>query len=105
MKLYRSGAVTGTGLEQYLNMTVEIGTGTVAWPDCTGFTPGSTIYATNTMSNFMSTYTDWNSGLATWTPSAGNQSRVFRITLSLQDNNAAQGKDVTFGFTWEAQIS
>jgi hypothetical protein len=102
VKVYRSAVVTGTGLDQYLDMTIEAGT-SGTFSNCTGFT-GSSIYS-GTMQNFMTTYQGWSTGLSTaWTPSATPQTRTFRVTLTLQDNNAAQGKSVGFGFTWEAQL-
>jgi hypothetical protein len=110
IKLYRSSAVTGTGLEQYLDLVVDWGTGTAgttggATSNCTGFNYSGNIYTGNTLQTFMTTYQAWGSGLSTiWQPTSSPQTRYFRVTLTMQDNNAAQGKDVTFGFTWEAQL-
>lgn len=102
VKLYRSGAVTGTGLDQYLDMTVDVGTGGSS-TSCTGFTSTSTLY-TGTLQSFMGTYLAYGSGLSSgWTPSGSPQSRTFRFSLAVQDTNATQGKNVGFGFTWEAQ--
>ena len=108
VKLYRTGAATGTGLDLYLNMTIEQGTGTAgttggATASCTGFTASNTIFS-NTLENFMTTKLAWDSGVNTvWTPSTSPETRYFRVGLTLQDNNLAQGKSVGFGFTWEAQ--
>lgn len=102
VKLYRSGAVGGTGLDQYLDLTVEMGTGG-SFGTCTGFSSSATVYS-GTLQSFMTNKTDWASGDSTsWTPNATNDNRVFRFTLSLQDNDLAQGKDATFGFTWESR--
>jgi hypothetical protein len=102
VRLYRSAAVTGTGLDQYLDLTIEVGTGG-GFGTCTGFTPTGTI-STGTLQAFMTARTDFSTGLSTtWTPSGSPQTRVFRFTLSVQDTNAAQAKNANFGFTWEAQ--
>lgn len=102
VQLYRSGAATGTGLETYLDMTLEIGTGGSS-SSCTGFSAASTLY-TGTLASFLSTATSYASAQSTgWTPSGSGQTRTFRISLSVQDNNAAQALTTGFGFVWEAR--
>ena len=102
IQLYRSGANTGDGLDQYLDLDVEVGTGG-AFGNCTGFSATSTLF-NNTLQNFAATHLDFASALGTaWTPTGAGQSRTFRFTLTLQDNNAAQGLSAGFGFTWEAR--
>ena len=97
------GVVAGTGLATYLTTTIEIGTGG-SFSSCTGFTPTSTIY-TGTVANFSTTYTNFATGLATWSPSSTPDSRTFRFTTTLPSGtvNAAQGLNATATFTWEAQ--
>ena len=97
------GVVAGTGLATYLTTTIEIGTGG-SFSSCTGFTPTSTIY-TGTVANFSTTYTNFATGLATWSPSSTPDSRTFRFTVTLPSGtgNAAQGLNATATFTWEAQ--
>lgn len=103
IRLYNSGVLGGTGLEQYLDLTVEVGTGGV-FGNCGAFTPSSTITPAGTLQAFSTTNTAWASGLdTTWTPVAQGETQTFRFTLTLQDNNLAQGLDVDFGFAWEAQ--
>ncbi len=99
VKIY--GSTGGTGLDAYLNTTVEIGTGG-SFGNCTGFTTTSTLYS-GTLASFASTYTNWATGLAAWSPASTPDSRTFKFTVTLQDNNAAQGLDATGTFTWEAQ--
>jgi hypothetical protein len=104
VKLY-AGALGGApgGLAPYLNLTVEQGTGGT-FSNCTGFAPSSTIYPTGLMSTFASTYTNYTNGLGTtWSPTGTGQTRVFRFTVSVVDNNAANGLNCTLPFTWEAQ--
>jgi hypothetical protein len=99
VKLY--GSTGGTGLDAYLDTTVEIGTGG-SFGDCTGFTTSSTLFS-GTLASFASTYTNWASGLAAWSPASTPESRTFKFTMTLQDDNSAQGLDATATFTWEAQ--
>lgn len=102
IQLYRSGANTGDGLDQYLDLDIEVGTGG-SFGDCTGFSSSSTLFD-NTLQNFASTHQDFAGALGTgWTPTGAGQARTFRVTLTLQDDNAAQGLSAGFGFTWEAR--
>lgn len=96
------GTSTGS-LDTYLDMTLEIGTGGV-FGNCTGFS-GSSIYS-GTLASFAATHTAWATGLATWTamsPVDPDDSRTFRFTFQVQDNDAAQGLSSTADFTFEAQ--
>lgn len=103
VQLYRSAAITGTGLDQYLDLVVEVGTGGT-YSDCTGFTPSSTLFTGSTLQGFATTHQAYASALDTgWSPTGAGQARTFRFTITLQDNNAAQGLNATFGFTWEAR--
>ncbi|MGA2512612.1 MAG: hypothetical protein ABSG37_03230 [Candidatus Limnocylindrales bacterium] len=97
------GTVAGSGLSTYLTTTVEIGTGG-SFSSCTGFISTSTIYS-GTLANFGTTYTNWATGLATWSPASTPDSRTFRVTTTLPSGtgNAAQGLNATATFTWEAQ--
>jgi hypothetical protein len=98
------GVVAGTGLATYLTETIEIGTGG-SFSSCTGFTPTSTIYNALTLANFGTSYTNFATGLATWSPATTPDSRTFRFTTTLPSGtgNAAQGLNATATFTWEAQ--
>jgi hypothetical protein len=103
VKLY-AGALGGTGLAPYLNIQIEKGTGTTFGSTCTGFTGGTVIYTTNTLSTFASAKTDYTSGVATgWSPTGSGQTQAFRFTMSVADNNLANGLNCTLPFTWEAQ--
>ncbi len=96
------GVSGGTGLDAYLDVTVEEGTGGI-FGNCTGFTPTSTIFATNTLNNFATNHTNFTNGVGAWLPAANPESRTYRFTVTLQDNNLAQGLNATATFTWEAQ--
>lgn len=103
-----TSTTTSADLGQYLGLTVEevtIGTGT-----CATATVDATVYngtlAVNAGS-FAIAHTGWADAAPTsWTaasPATPNATKVFRITLTLQDNNAAQALTTTATFTWEAQ--
>ncbi len=96
-----AGDLTGTGLGTYLNLTIERGTGG-SFGNCTGFTAEATDYS-GTLAGFAAASTDFASGAGTWAPAAQGESKVYRITATLQDDNAAQGLNATVTFTWEAQ--
>jgi hypothetical protein len=101
VKLY-AGALTGT-LGTYLNLTIETAAaGTFA--SCTGFTSPTTIQTSTTIAAFAAARTNYTNGLSTgWTPVATNETRAFRFTWTLQDNNSAQGLTCGLPFTWEVQ--
>lgn len=112
VRLY--GAVTnlpaGKGpLAGYLTTLVEEGTGATGTNSfsCANFTPTSTVHgvAVNnvTLADF-GTKTNFANGIPVLAAAnAGNAGRSYRITMTLADDNTAQGKDASVTFTWEAQ--
>lgn len=94
------GAASGT-LAPYLNVVIEVGAGGT-YNNCTGFTPGSTLYS-GTLSAFAASRTNYLNGLAGWNGATNPSSRTYRIAVTLQDDNAAQGLSASADFTWEAQ--
>lgn len=102
VKLY--GATTaGTGLEAYLDLTVERGTGT-----CGAFTPDVTVWSNGVdgdLGVFLGSKTDFASGADNWTVTGGlpDETVPYRLTVTLQDDNNAQSLTTTVTFTWEAQ--
>ena len=111
VKLYAS-SVGAVG--QYINLLVETGSGSPTFPGCTGFAADAspTLYD-GTLKGFADTYTTFSNGLADNPASAtkwvANDAVVYRFTLTLQDNNAANGAGSgalstgSHSFTWEAQ--
>lgn len=108
--LYTTSVISSLG--PYVDLTVEKGTGSGAFPSCTGFTPQSTLF-TGTVSGFAAANNSYASGIAVF-PGAQtqwnqNDNLVFRFTLTQQDNNNANGAGagpLTTGphsFTWEAR--
>lgn len=107
VKLYLPGGSVGS-LGPYVNLTVEKGTqASPSFPSCSGFTPQSTVY-NGTLQNFAASYSGWSNGLAVY---PGSQTKwnpgdelVFRFTVSVQDDNNAQGLTTgSHAFTWEAR--
>jgi hypothetical protein len=95
------GAASGS-LAQYLDVTVEVGTGGT-FADCTGFSASGGPLYSGTLSNFASTRTNFTNGLAGWNGATNPSNRTYRITVTMQDDNAAQGLSANADFTWEAQ--
>lgn len=98
------GAVTGgTGLEDYLDLTIERGTGT-----CGAFGNDATVWSTGAdgdLGVFLANSSDYATGVDTWRPAGGGPDDTvpYRITVTMQDDNGAQGLASTVAFTWEAQ--
>jgi len=95
-----AGSLAGTGLDDYLDMTVELGTGG-SFGDCTGFA-GATVY-TGDLDGFAAAHVDFAGGTGSWTAAATNDDRTYRFSFTLQDDNAAQALNATATFTWESQ--
>jgi hypothetical protein len=121
VKIYSTDNMASIGaLADYVDLTITPGTyagAPPAFPSCGGpgvFVPasGGSIYS-GTLTNFLSTYRGFGTGLSTL-PSgqaawAQNDTVVYQITATLQDNNAANGGNggpLSVGdhsFTFEAQ--
>ncbi len=93
------GSVTGTGLDAYLVLKVEEGTGG-SNASCAGFS-GTQIF-NSTLGSLAGSATNSATGLGSWAPTGAGQNRVYRFTYGLQDDNAAQGLNCQASFTWEA---
>ena len=110
VKLY--GSAPGT-FGDYVNLKIEEGSdNSDTFPDCTNFSATSTIY-NGELDDFASTHSSFSNGLATTDSDAGDwqtsDTRVYRFTVTLQDDNAANGQGSgalgtnDHSFTWEAQ--
>jgi predicted ribosomally synthesized peptide with SipW-like signal peptide len=112
VKLYTSSTVNALGT--YVDLTIDKGTMPAgAFPGCTGFTAdaGGPIF-NSTLSNFTTTKNSYANGISAFpgaqTSWAQNDTVVYRFTLTLQNNNLANGgaSALTTGshdFTWEAR--
>jgi hypothetical protein len=114
VRLY--GSTTGSGLAQYLDLTVTRGTYTPSEPSfdsCTNFQADSTDYIgegagvvyNGTLQGFPD---DYAGGLVD--PTAGSpeswatdEVHVYRFAVQLRHNLAAQGLNANQTFTWEAR--
>jgi predicted ribosomally synthesized peptide with SipW-like signal peptide len=114
VRLY--GTTTGTGLDQYLTLTVtrgSFGSSVPAFATCTGFSPDPVDYlgAGNGVV-YNGTLQGFADGFASGTvdPIAGSaetwstgESHAYRFVVSLQDNSGAEGLTAQQTFTWEAR--
>jgi predicted ribosomally synthesized peptide with SipW-like signal peptide len=102
VKLY--GTVGGTGLADYLTTTIDVGSGADGGSSlsCTGFTSSSTLH-NDTLAAFGAANTNYSTGLGGFAGATNPSSKSYRISVTLQDDNGAQGKNATATFTWEAQ--
>jgi hypothetical protein len=97
-------------LSQYITLSVDKGTATGAtFPGCGTFTSQANLYTGN-LSAFPTTYvTGYSAYPASQTQWNQNDALVYRFTLTLQDNNSANGLNTgakttqTHSFTWEAR--
>jgi hypothetical protein len=98
----------------FVNLTIDKGTGTSAFPTCSNFTPDAspTVFA-GTLGGFAAAHTNFANGSAAFpgVQPAWNQNDVvvYRFQLTLQNTPAAAAQAVIDGtsgahsFTWEAQ--
>lgn len=113
VRLY--GTTTGTGLDQYLALTVTRGTGSGPFDSCTGFIPdaadyvgaGAGVVYSGTLQGWADNYATGlvdpvPSSAETWT---NGESHTYRFTLSLPAGapDAAQGLTAGQTFIWEAR--
>ena len=95
------GSSGGTGLDAYLDLTIEEGTGG-AYGDCSAFATTGTLFA-GTLAELAARHADFDSGLQAWSPASSPESRSYRFSLTLQDDNGAQGLEVAPNFMWEVR--
>ena len=107
VKLYLPDAV-GT-LAPYVNMTVTPGTdATPSFGDCTGFVADGAALFTGTLASFRAAHSSWANGLVdnpgSGTKWAQGNSVTYRVQLTVQDDDNAQGKATgTHRLVWEAR--
>jgi predicted ribosomally synthesized peptide with SipW-like signal peptide len=109
VKLYTTSSVGAVA--DYIDLTVEKGSGNPTFPNCTGFTPEATVY-TGELDDFTTAKNSYANGIAAF-PGAQtqwnqNDTLVYRFTLTLQDDNNANGGATplstgSHAFTWEAR--
>ena len=108
VKVYSGGYtnVGGTaGLSDYLEVTIDEGTGTT-FPGCGDFVLDTNVLPATDLTTFGGTYTGYGSGVGTWTPAATGETRAYRVTVELLAStpDAEQGAGTTdVAFVWEVQ--
>ena len=107
VRLFAAVTSTRPGLEDFLDVTVERGTGNAA--DCNDFAASETPFATGTLATLADTNSSFATGLGSWTPAAAPAApapaptSTYRISWTVQNDDDAQGKTAEATFTWEAQ--
>jgi hypothetical protein len=107
VSLYVSSVTpSGTGaLPSYLSMTVTMGTGSSGTNgDCTGYTQTSTLASNVHLDTLPTTF---STGLTTWAPAGGSDTRVFKFTYTVDMTvpNTLQNSTASAALVWEAQSS
>jgi hypothetical protein len=118
VRLYGSQtAASSPSLAQYLDLRITRGTfsSPPSFDACGTFTPDGTDYVgagngvifNGTLANFDAAHTDYASGLTDPSTSAEiwttAESHVYQVRVTVQNNPAAAGLNVTQTFGWEAQ--
>lgn len=106
VKLYTTSSVNASA--QYINLTIEKGTSdTAVFPNCGTFTSEATVFS-GTLAGFAAANNSYADGILAFpgaqTAWGQDDTLVYRFTLSVQDDNAAQGASSGLHtFTWEAR--
>jgi len=108
VRLYAEN-LAGTGLDDYLTLTIERGTPGL-FGNCGTFVASETVFdstnpvaSTGELAAFAANHTTFANGAGTWNGATTNDTQTYRFTATLQNDNAANGLDATVDFTWEAQ--
>ena len=95
-------APTSGELAPYLDLTIDIGQGGTT--GCPGVTPSGTVFG-GTLAGFAAAHAGYATGAATWDPADGQETRTFRVALTVRNDPAGSGKSATFGFSWRTETS
>lgn len=113
VRLYTSSTINAVGA--YIDLTIDKGTfsGANTFPNCTNYVNETSGIYSGTLGNFATTRNSYASGVSTYPGAAtkwvANDFVAYRVTLTLQDNNAANGGaggpllSGLHGFIWEAR--
>jgi hypothetical protein len=102
VRFYIPTTYTGN-LGTYLTLQVDEGTGNQS--NCGDFVLGSTLTSGSSLATVAAASHNFATGLSLWAPAgAGNATRTYKVTWTLQDDNLAQNQTLTgVVFTWEAR--
>jgi hypothetical protein len=110
VKLY-TGDLASDGLEPYVMVRVEQGTGGGFTAGCDGFTAETTpnVEARQTLAA-LGAHTAWSNAILPWTMSAGSTTKTYKFswdfdvsTLTQTQIDALQGRAASINFEWELQ--
>jgi hypothetical protein len=106
VRLHAAKTAGSTGLEPYLDVVIERGTGTATDGVCGSFVSSESVFTGN-LGTLTTNHTGFGTGLVAggWqpTPPSTNMTSTYRVRWNLQDNNNAQGKTAEVSLSWEAQ--
>lgn len=111
VKLYLQNESTTKALDANLTLKVEQMTGlasaTTVAPDCTGFSGGSTIINSVKLSTAASNYSNYASGVGSWTAGTTTSYAAYRFTWTLDSGapSTVMGGTAQTDFQWEIQSS
>jgi hypothetical protein len=110
VKLY-TGDLASDGLEPYVMVRVEQGTGGGFTAGCAGFTPAdpANVEASQTLAA-LGAHTSWATAILPWTMSAGATTKTYKFSwvfdvssLTQTEIDALQGRAASINFEWELQ--
>jgi Camelysin metallo-endopeptidase len=106
VRLYSGGFIDSGNFGDYLNVTVDEGTGG-DFAGCAGFVEDDAgAEFANTLTFLDATHNNYGNGFGEWDPSAAGQIKTYQITVELDAATPAveQSESVTaLLFTWEVQ--
>ena len=106
LKLYSSPS--SGGLQEYLDVTVDRGTGDTTFPDCAGFSVTDAGIFDDTLDQFpttaVSAIAESGDPAAGW---AAGGAKVYRVTATLPSDtpNESAGQSASFGLVWDAEVN
>lgn len=104
VRVYASAVTSvGTSVGPYLNFKVEERQGTCAALGTIDATFDDVL--AGAVGSFASAHTSHGDGFGVFAPTGASQARAYVFTTSVQDDDAAQDKDITVTLAWEAQNS
>jgi hypothetical protein len=111
IKMY-SADLAADGLEPYVKVKIEQGTGGGFAAGCTDFVPADPVNeeASQTLSTLGNNHTSWTSAILPWTMPGGTVTKTYRFSwvfdttgLTQTEVDGLQGRAASINFEWELQ--
>lgn len=101
----RLHGVSSGALAPGLTTNIEVGSGATGGTafDCTDFTPAGTAAFNGTLAAFGTSHGSYSSGIAGYSDATAGAEKSYKITMTVSNDKAFQGKSAAMDFTWEAQ--